>query len=1188
MEVVDSALLRDEPRVPPLDGEGIPEPVNGEVSLSLSASTVSLEPPLRDSAPTSCTRGSPAKQRPASIIAMKNTRKRMEDRHVALHDLKAYLPSALQSKIGPSEHVSFYAVFDGHAGTDAATFAAAHLHELVVESQAYPADPVSAIQEACHECDRRFIATSKKSGTTVVCVLIKDNTIYAAWVGDSLASLVREGHALKIMEPHKPNREDEKVRVEGLGGAIIHYGTWRVNGQLAVSRAIGDGEYKPLITAQPDITTIVSKGNEDFLIIACDGLWDMVTPEESAEIIYQKIKDDDTDLDGLAHFLGVVAKDRGSADNITIIIVFLKPVQTIKESVNDKPMDLTGVSSTCNYVSGIDSVDGRESLEPSAKQTDDKSPGINFSGLESGGGMFSPDPFGQGPGPNGFDMSKEEFDTRLSNEKEGRFSEENVRISGISELKDDEMLTKKSIDKVDDLIAMLDREDCSPNQEEEKSLEEVLAVAREREEEEIDGVVNVDSDSDSDQEETSKESDTQIPSCIVPEMEPCQQVRVVATGPDECGTVVPPSLELPSIQEPEAVDVSGGSSLMSCSMVKEENGLPESTLAFDEDIGSNTDDFMLKTPAEEESVLSRTNAVESTTAGVPALEIPVMQVTPATPTRRSESPEMESIVDDLPEEVARGTQPGIGPENVTVPDVASPLVTKDTSRTPEDIDADNQETNAPKIEQGGCGTDSIADVGMAPASPAETLDSSSMSIPETINTDLANKIQEVVNIEDSVNVGDNNGQFSKNAEPHNIPNDSNHNSDQANLLTSIDGENPKESTENVVNFVPNESEINEKKSEEVSKNMLKENSPVKASTAKNMSAKKSKPAPGVTKPSLGASKTERTSASKLKTSSTGETIQNRIPNKPKGLAKPGLSATTQGPVATPSKQSAAASRVAAARGTSTGTKPKVTSEKSAPEVKKNISLGQTKPLARPQSKTEVAKSSTQTKPEASKPASARPTSSKAPLTSRTPMTASRTTEKPTSRPTPARSTGPSSNPESTTSVRRTTSNASSLRDKKPGVSATPMTTRTVPSTGGSRLTSSRPSSSKLTGSAASETTSSTSKAPQKGPSKTGASAPSRSGPMSAPVKPSAAASRVAAAREAAKAAKKPSTGTKKPPTVKATSPITSPSPAESGEADSVKELPESDRNIVLFNQESGAGDESKPGENVNSNEESET
>ena len=53
-----------------------------------------------------------------------------------------------------------------------------------------------------------------------------------------------------------------------------------------MSRAIGDGEYKPYVTAQPDITTIKRNGTEDFIIVACDGLWDTITPEEATRCFF--------------------------------------------------------------------------------------------------------------------------------------------------------------------------------------------------------------------------------------------------------------------------------------------------------------------------------------------------------------------------------------------------------------------------------------------------------------------------------------------------------------------------------------------------------------------------------------------------------------------------------------------------------------------------------------------------------------------------------------------------------------------------------------------------------------------------------------------------------------------------------------------------------------------------------------
>ena len=182
--------------------EDVPPPVaEPEIKTEQTPTpSLSLEPPLRDSAPsTNSILGSPSKMRPSSVIATKNTRKRMEDRHVVLHDLKAYLPSALQAKIDSEEHVSYYAVFDGHAGTDAAAFAAAHLHEMLIDSSAYPADPVAAFSEAFIKCDRDFINKSKKSGSTAICSLIQGNIIFTAWLGDSQAILGKISPSITIL-----------------------------------------------------------------------------------------------------------------------------------------------------------------------------------------------------------------------------------------------------------------------------------------------------------------------------------------------------------------------------------------------------------------------------------------------------------------------------------------------------------------------------------------------------------------------------------------------------------------------------------------------------------------------------------------------------------------------------------------------------------------------------------------------------------------------------------------------------------------------------------------------------------------------------------------------------------------------------------------------------------------------------
>lgn len=91
-----------------------------------------------------------------------------------------------------------------------------------------------------------IIPKLNKFGDTFRCSLISllpsalTMQLYVANLGDSRAVLCSNGRAVAMSEDHKPNREDERRRIEALGGRVIHYGTWRVEGILAVSRAIGD------------------------------------------------------------------------------------------------------------------------------------------------------------------------------------------------------------------------------------------------------------------------------------------------------------------------------------------------------------------------------------------------------------------------------------------------------------------------------------------------------------------------------------------------------------------------------------------------------------------------------------------------------------------------------------------------------------------------------------------------------------------------------------------------------------------------------------------------------------------------------------------------------------------------------------------------------------------------------------
>ncbi|XP_063238869.1 uncharacterized protein LOC134540210 [Bacillus rossius redtenbacheri] len=264
----------------------------------------------------------PASKSHISCCAIKNSRRRMEDRHVVIEDFHGLFGV---EGCGPA---SYFAVFDGHAGVDAASYSVSHLHQFLAESHFYPSDPERALRDAFLRTDALFLEKSNRenlhSGTTAVCALLgPGKALHVAWLGDSQALLVRRGRSVGLVNPHKPDREDERQRIEGMGGSVLFWGTWRVNGQLAVSRAIGDLEYKPYVTAEPDVVSVPLDGTEDFLILGCDGLWDFVSEEAIVRAIYEQLKNSPGDLEAVTESLVQLSKEQGSTDNISVIVVFL-------------------------------------------------------------------------------------------------------------------------------------------------------------------------------------------------------------------------------------------------------------------------------------------------------------------------------------------------------------------------------------------------------------------------------------------------------------------------------------------------------------------------------------------------------------------------------------------------------------------------------------------------------------------------------------------------------------------------------------------------------------------------------------------------------------------------------------------------------------------------------------------------
>ncbi|EKX33817.1 hypothetical protein GUITHDRAFT_147660 [Guillardia theta CCMP2712] len=207
-----------------------------------------------------------------------------------------------------------FGVFDGHGGRECAEFLKNNITARVrscLQSHHLVED---ALKEAFSNVDNQFLRYSDENniaetGSTAVVCLVTKTTIYCANTGDSRAILCRRAKTLQLSRDHKPNRS---------GGSVIFN---RVMGRLGVSRAFGDASLKKYVTAEPEVTSFPLTVGDDFLILACDGLWDVVDNDAVAKIVRSK-----TSSQGIkeaAQALTSYAVRCGSNDNVTVIVVQL-------------------------------------------------------------------------------------------------------------------------------------------------------------------------------------------------------------------------------------------------------------------------------------------------------------------------------------------------------------------------------------------------------------------------------------------------------------------------------------------------------------------------------------------------------------------------------------------------------------------------------------------------------------------------------------------------------------------------------------------------------------------------------------------------------------------------------------------------------------------------------------------------
>ena len=240
---------------------------------------------------------------------------------------------------------------------------------------ATPAGPsvgasVEALRTAFEKVDAEVNRISHWSfqGSTAVAVMIHEGpvessgviqrTLIVANVGDSRAILCRgDGAVFQLTRDHKPNDNIERQRIERCGGSvdwcgmrddegkqIDGTGVYRINGNLAVARAIGDRAEKPCVSSEVEISThdISGDRNGDFILLASDGLWDVMENEDVATFVrnkfeevsvdaasgMNKIQKDNVEVKQLrderkriAELLVSEALQKGSSDNVSVVLL---------------------------------------------------------------------------------------------------------------------------------------------------------------------------------------------------------------------------------------------------------------------------------------------------------------------------------------------------------------------------------------------------------------------------------------------------------------------------------------------------------------------------------------------------------------------------------------------------------------------------------------------------------------------------------------------------------------------------------------------------------------------------------------------------------------------------------------------------------------------------------------------------
>ncbi|MGD0230530.1 MAG: PP2C family protein-serine/threonine phosphatase [Syntrophorhabdales bacterium] len=249
---------------------------------------------------------------PYGIAETIGLRSHMEDAHSVWQDERLGIVSA--------------EVYDGHVGSLAASLAAEMLTPYFLNAMKRESEKTGekgfapeVLRDAYLATDRYIIDRQTESGAAVATLYLHGGRFLAANVGDVRVVIGEGTGAISLTVDHKPDLPGERARIEAQGGRVITFDVPRVQGLLAMSRSLGDAPLKPFVTAEPRIAEGLLGRRNDIAIVACDGIWDVLTSEEAVAIARAARAPEDA-----AKQLQTQALERGSTDNITVIVLDLR------------------------------------------------------------------------------------------------------------------------------------------------------------------------------------------------------------------------------------------------------------------------------------------------------------------------------------------------------------------------------------------------------------------------------------------------------------------------------------------------------------------------------------------------------------------------------------------------------------------------------------------------------------------------------------------------------------------------------------------------------------------------------------------------------------------------------------------------------------------------------------------------